>query len=345
MNPYPSLPLLRLTAWSALSAYGHGSEPFRAGVLTRTHPDGLVPGFDPREVLGRKGTRTMDRVTGLAVATVGHLVRDEDRGARTALVLGTTTGSAQSIMDLTRASLTGERPFDVEPATIPSSVMNCAAAQCAIWHRLEGPNVTLACGQTSGLFALGYARRLLVSGRADAVICGAAEEYSYSRAWLEQLSRPMSGVAIDTVMLGEGAAALRLTFEPSPAESVLATVLAVDSGYAAPEASVENAVRRVVHRALERAGIEDSREVWAALPSGLSPAEHSTLLDLFGAAAVDRLPAPGELLGDTGAATAAFQLAVALTAAPDAPGRVVVLSCTDPDGTVAAAVLRLGRES
>ena len=277
----------------------------------------------------------MDRVTGLAVATVGRLVRDEDRGARTALVLGTTTGSVQSMMDLTRTSLTGERPFDIEPATIPNTVMNCAAAQCAIWHRLEGPNATLACGHTSGLFALGYARRLLMAGRADAAICGAAEEYSPARAWLEELARPGS----EPVPLGEGAAALRLTLDP--AEPALATVLAVDSGYAAPEDSVGDAVRAVVRRALTRAGIEDPREVWAALPSGLSPAERSALLDLFGAETVDRLPAPGDLLGDTGAATAAFQLATALAAAPEAPGHVVVLSCTDPDGTVAAAVLRL----
>jgi 3-oxoacyl-[acyl-carrier-protein] synthase II len=337
----PSRPRPRLTAWSALSAYGHGSEPFRAGIRTRTPPFGAtssipVPDFDPREVLGRKGTRTMDRVTGLAVATVGRLVRDEDRGARTALVLGTTTGSAQSIMDLTRASLTGDRPFDIEPATIPNSVMNCAAAQCAIRHRLEGPNATLACGHTSGLFALGYARRLLMTGRADAAILGAAEEYSPARAWLAQLSRRP---ASDAVLLGEGAAALRLTLDQT--EPALASVLAVDSGYAAAETSAGGAVHDVVRRALERAGIEDPCEVWAALPSGLSPAERSALLDLFGTETVDRLPAPGDLLGDTGAATAAFQLATALAAAPEAPGHIVVLSCTDPDGTVAAAVLRL----
>ena len=197
---------MNITAWSAVSGYGHGRAAFTEGVLAgrRTAagldpgrwpapgPEpkaGLVPQFDPRTALGRKGTRTMNRVTGLAVAAVGELADDPAADkAGLALVLGTTTGSVQSMMDFTRASLTGERPFDVEPAVIPNSVMNCAAAQCAIWHRIQGPNITLAGGRPSGLLALAYARRLLLAERADAVLCGAAEEYSPARSWLDRKS-------------------------------------------------------------------------------------------------------------------------------------------------------------
>lgn len=174
-----------ITAWSAVSPYGIGRAVFAEGLRERrgtvtelgpehgSTPDGVgcvVPAFGIRDVLGKKGTRSMDRVTGLAVTAVGSLLDDADRnravgtGEGAAFALGTTTGSAQSMMDFTRDSLTGEQPFFVDPARFPNTVMNCAAGQSAIWYQLKGPNATIAGGRTAGLHALNYSRRLL--GRA-----------------------------------------------------------------------------------------------------------------------------------------------------------------------------------
>ncbi|MGI5458720.1 beta-ketoacyl synthase N-terminal-like domain-containing protein [Streptomyces sp. CA-249302] len=199
-----------ITAWSAVSAFGVGREPFTAGVrggrpvvtdLDRERwpaPVGracLVPGGDPRELLGRKGTRSMDRVTGLAVAAVGRLL-DDGSGERipgleedTGLVLGTSNGSVSSIMTFTRDSLTEERPYLVDPTRFPNTVMNCAAGQSAIRHGLRGPNVTIAGGRASALLALNHARRLQHCGHARSVVCGAAEEFSPERAWLDWHAR------------------------------------------------------------------------------------------------------------------------------------------------------------
>src|SRR5699024_7600310 len=85
----------------------------------------------------------------------------EDAG----LVLGTHTGSAQSIMDFTRESLVSAKPFYVDPSLFPNTVMNCAAGQSAIWHQLKGPNTTIAGGRGTGLLALQYALRLQRAGR------------------------------------------------------------------------------------------------------------------------------------------------------------------------------------
>jgi len=362
-----------ITAWTAVSPYGLGREAFAEGVLARRRtaaavlpgpravPDAracLVPDFDPRAVLGKKGTRAMNRVTGLAVTAVGALVgrdtgdagdvggtaRADEPDCDTALVLGTTTGSVQSMMDFTRASLTGERPFDVEPAVIPNSVMNCAAAQCAIWHRLEGPNTTLACGRPSALLALAYARRLLLGGRARTVLCGAAEEYSSARAWLERRSRSVESAG-SPVPLGEGAAVLRV--ELGAPHGALAEVLAVESRFRLPGTSVAEVVEAVARTAVEQAGI-DRREVWAAVSSGLCDEETGVLGELFGARTVNQVPLTAELLGDTGAACAAFQLtatlAVAAYEAPEArcDGRIAVVTSVDREGAVTAAVLRMG---
>ncbi|MFC1418476.1 beta-ketoacyl synthase N-terminal-like domain-containing protein [Streptacidiphilus cavernicola] len=353
--------MLTVTGWSAVSPYGLGRDAFTEGVLAR-RPTGaapdraryptpdeqacLVPNFDVRQVLGRKGTRAMNRVTGLAVSAVGALARPDGEGPGTALVLGTTTGSLQSMTDFTRASLTGDRPFDVDPTVIPNSVMNCAAAQCAIWHRIEGPNTTLACGRPSGLLALAYARRLLRNGRADAALCGAAEEYTSARSWIEHHSRDGA-----PALLGEGAAVLRVELGGGGPDGERgggrgarsSAVLALHSRVRLPGADTAAVVAAVVRQALLQAELT-ADQVWAAIPSGLCAEETTALEAAFGADPLHRVPPVAELLGDTGAASAAFQLATALALAAEAPGRIAVVTSVDPDGMVAAAVLRLAQE-
>jgi 3-oxoacyl-[acyl-carrier-protein] synthase II len=287
---------------------------------------------------------TVLTVTGWSAVSSYGLGRDSltegfrsGRRTDTALVLGTTTGSLQSMMDFTRDSLTGDRPFDVDPTLIPNSVMNCAAAQCAIRHRIEGPNTTLACGRPSGLLALAYGRRLLVNGRADSALCGAAEEYTAARSWIEHHNR---GGA--PTLLGEGAAVLRVRL--GTADDVReSAVLALHSRMRLPGASTAAVVAAVVRQALDRAGLTPD-QVWAAVPSGLCAEETGALESVLGAEAVRQLPLTSELLGDTGAASAAFQLVAALATADRAPGRIAVVTSADPDGMVAAAVLRLAQQ-
>lgn len=347
---------MKITAWSAVSPYGLESDAFAAGVRARRTTIGpvderfgaepgsracLVPDFDIRAVLGKKGTRDMNRVTALAVTAVGTVLGrtagpSEPAGPDTALVLGTTTGSVQSMTDFTRASLTGDRPYDVEPGVIPNSVMNCAAAQCAIRHGIQGPNTTLAAGRAGGLLALVYARRLLRTGRARAVLCGGAEEYSAARSWLEARSRDDA-----PALLGEGAALLRVEDACASALPALATVLAVHSRVLPDDGDTAPGVREAVEETLASAGVT-AADIWAAVPSGLEDAEREALGALFPRQVSERIAAVGELIGDTGAAAGAFQLASVVAAAPEAAGRHAVITSVDPQGLVAAAVLRLG---
>ncbi|GIJ75559.1 beta-ketoacyl synthase N-terminal-like domain-containing protein [Virgisporangium ochraceum] len=343
-----------ISAWAAVSPFGIGRDAFvdglAAGVGTATAVDTdvwpvpdtracLVPAFDIVEQLGRKGTRSMDRVTGLAVTTVGQLV--DGPGDGVALVLGTTTGSAQSIMDFTRDSLVAEKPFFVDPARFPNTVMNSATGRCAIRFGLTGPNTTVAGGRVSGLHALTYARRLLDSGRADTVLCGAVEEYSTERSWLEWHSR---GPDEPDTVLGEGGVVVRLE-RPGPVpRPALAQILAVRCGVVVGD-DVRPALHRCVRGALMAAGVS-ATDVWAALPGGAAGSDHEAeVLAGFLPDAATVLPGVTSLIGDTSAAAATFQLAVALALArdtPDAAGRVVLLTSTDRSGGVGCAVLRLG---
>ncbi|GAA1244436.1 hypothetical protein GCM10009676_32780 [Prauserella halophila] len=402
-----------ITAWSAISACGVGAEAHRTAYADPARrPDPAPVGepvpaeahvaadFDVTEALGPKGTSSMDRCSALAVATAADLatvvecpegaLRGADahaaqEGVVAGVVLGTTSGSAQTQFDFTRESLTRKKPYRVNPALMPFALMNSAAGQTAIRHGLTGPNTTIAGGRMSGLSTLRYGSRLLATGRADAVLCGAVEEYGPARQWIADQRRADAGSAAGRP-LGEGAAVLLL--EPAapdggdhtgenhdgenhdggdhtgenhdgenhdggnhdggdrtggqdtggqqhPARTPLAELLGIDTRVAVdddPAAALEVCIRRT----LERAGVaaSDVRTVAVSAPPGeLAAAERDALARTIGHADVRD---PGEILGDTGAATGPFQVTLLL----DRPG-LALATAVDEDGNLGCGLLRV----
>jgi 3-oxoacyl-[acyl-carrier-protein] synthase II len=352
-----------ITAYAALSPYGSSAGDFAAGVRAgpvvpapldsrrwhapQTHA-ALVPGFDVRTAVGTKGVRTMDRISGLAVAAAGMLLGGESLpkprprlsgvDGATAVVLGIDTGSVDSMMAFTRSSITAKRPYHVDAAHFPNVVMNRAAAQVAIWHGLRGANATVAGGRVAGLLALNYTRRLHRAGRADAIVCGGVEEFSASRGWLAHHTAPDG-----TATLAEGCALLLC--EPADharayGRAELAEVCALAFGVYPHGADVRAALGAVARTALAKAGVSGG-DVWAAVTSGGSAAEPEALGDVVTA---DMTIDPTRLVGDAGAASIPFGLAAAFALAAHAPaaaGRHIVAVAADRDGGLGCAVLRL----
>lgn len=351
-----------ITAWSAVSPFGFGQEAFIAGVgagqsvasLVDTEkwpvPDSracMVPGFSIAEHVGAKGTRAMNRVTGLSVTLLSRFVGGDSgglpnpAGERTGLVLGTTAGSLHSGMDFTRVSMTAKKPTHVDPASVPTSVMNSAAGQCAIRLGLKGPNATIAGGRAAGLLGLSYARRLLSNGRADTVLCGSVEEFSVERSWLEH--HLWAPAFPDRKPIGEGGAAFRLELADQAAGEPVAELVAVASRVA-PRGKPGDALTAAVQEVVKRADT-DLADVWSVVSSGFSASdeESQALVALFGADVLDRIPDVAALIGDTGAASAAFGVAAVLAAVhwnPGGRGRLSLVTAIDPDGLVVVAALR-----
>ena len=344
---------LVVSGWSAVSPFGLGADAFAAGVRTRTvtaaPPDRerwpgpaaaacLVPGFDIRAQLGPKGTRSMDRATALAVIGVGMVLDGVALpAAETALVLGTTTGSVRSMIGFTRDSLTGRQPFDVDPAQFPNTVMNRAAGQSAIWHGLKGPNTTLAGGLPTVLLALNYARRLYRAGRASAVLCGAVEEYSSEREWLEW----HNGGARQSAPLGEGCVIFLLEPEAralARGRTPLADVHPARFGAFATPAAAREVLRDRIVAALADAGAA-GEEVRSVAPHGgdddYGTAELAALRDVFGD--VEAVSC-GDLIGETASVSAGFQLATLLATGAGTTG---VVTSVDRDGVAGATVVRV----
>lgn len=349
---------LVLSGWSVLSPFGVGRDVFAQGVsagtpalLPAASPPmsqvGVVPGFDVREALGAKGTRAMDRVTGLAVTTVGLVLEEMTEGVgdgeEIALVLGTTTGSLHSMMEFVKDSFIQSKPFQVDPARFPNAVMNRAAGQCAIWYGLRGPNATIAGGRAAGLAVLEYASRLCTRERATGVLCGVAEEFSEHRAWLEY----SAAGAVDRP-LGEGCAVFVLESADSAHRAgrrTLAELVRVEMGVWSTEVPVEAALSRLLRRVLNDTAVpvSDIGVVMAGGDSvtdpcaGFAAAERAGIRDVLPDTEIRTV---SELVGDAGAATGGFQLAALLAAAETMWPSHAVITSVDPDGVVGCALIR-----
>ncbi|MFF9571362.1 beta-ketoacyl synthase N-terminal-like domain-containing protein [Streptomyces sp. NPDC014685] len=352
---------LVVSGWAVSSPYGLGREGFTTGLhegrtaLTGLDGEqwpvpyeraGLITGFDIRAVLGRKGTRSMDRVTAIAATTVGMLLEEyatgpADDAEHTGLVLGT-SGSVQSIMDFTRDALTGKAPYLVDPAKFPNTVMNCPTGHSAIRHTLKGPNVTVSAGAATGLLALNYASRLLRGGHAGALLAGAAEEFSLQRARLEQAADHHGGEAGP---LGEGAALFLLESAEAARRAhrtPLATVLGCRFRAFRSTDRAGAVLKNCIDDVLAAAGHtpDDIALIAPGTPPGILGKQERTALDHLTAPRTEVRP----LIGDTTAAGAAFQLAAVLAAPaarPDLAGRPALVTALDRDGTVGVALLRL----
>jgi len=365
-DPLPPETLV-ITGWSAVSPHGLGREEFAAGVrggaktASKAAADlgplpssdvCTVPGFDIQGLLGKKGTAKMDRLTALAlVASDGLLLDGEgNRTVRTddttGVVLGISMGSLENVTGFLRQSYTNELPFYVDAGRIPFGSLNHAAGATAIRHGLKGPNTTVAGGRVSGLLALNYARRLMSQGRATKYLVGSAEEFSAAHAWFEHTA---AGPGEHAPLLGEGCGLFLVEHAGTAERPVLAAVLSVETRVDIDD-DPHAAVTACARRALDRAGV-GADEVWAAVPcaapTAAGRAEYEALTALLPAAALSRVPSM-ELLGDTSAASASFQIGAVLAITetdPESRGRIALVSAVDRDGAVACAVLRLMGES
>jgi 3-oxoacyl-[acyl-carrier-protein] synthase II len=198
------------------------------------------------------------------------------------------------------------------------------------------------------------------SGRASAVLCGAAEEFSPARARLEALTCGETPSASPTAapsegerpggstILGEGCAMVLLEPGGRPAgyrRTELAELLALEFGVYRELTDVRPALAGCMSRVFTAAH-ESPARLWAAVSSGANlpaQAEDAALAEILG----DRVPVrlrTTDLVGDAGAASATFGLTalLALAAAePAAHGRTALLTAVDRDGVVGCALLRL----
>ncbi len=151
------------------------------------HQAGEIRPFEPRDYLGERNLRPIDRTSRLLLVAAGQALKAagypaDDAAAMSeqevGLVLGTTFCSVRTIAEFDRRGLQ-LGPSYASPFDFANSVINAAAGQAAIWFGLRGSNSTVSAGEASGLAAIAYATDQIRGGRASALLAGGAEELCF----------------------------------------------------------------------------------------------------------------------------------------------------------------------
>ena len=315
--------------------------------------DGSNGTFDPDAYMEPKEQRKVDPFIYYAVSAADQALADADWDPQTdedqiatGVLIGSGIGGLQGIIDA-GDTLRERGPRRVSPFFIPGRLINLAAGQVSIRHKLRGPNHSVVTACSTGAHAIGDASRLIGLGDADVMVAGGTESpicriamagFAACKALStsynddpKSASRPYDE-ARDGFVMGEGAGVVVLE-ELEHAKARGAKIYAEVIGYGlsgdafhitAPSEDGEGAYR-CMQSAMKRAGITASDIDY------INAHGTSTMADTIELGAVERLvgdaassismsstkSAIGHLLGAAGAVEAIFaSLAIRDNVAP-----------------------------
>ena len=187
---------------------------------------GLVEGFDPVELLGKKKQCRVARFTQLAIAAADEAVGDaaslsEVAPSRIGVIVGVGFGGLE-VIEAMRDNLRDRGARAVSPYALPSAIANAAAAEVAIRIGAGGPCFVTCASCASGAIAITQGVDLVRSGAVDIAVVGGAEAAvtSSAIAGFDRLSALARGSATPQsrpfdlertgFVIGEGAAMIVL---------------------------------------------------------------------------------------------------------------------------------------
>lgn len=144
---------------------------------------GEIPGFEPKEILGKEGLLDLDRATKLLLCATQFALKDskivvsEENASHISVVIGTTFGSLHSISSFNRDAYV-EGPKYVNPSRFPNTVGNSPASRLAIKFRIQGPNTTISTSMCAFSDALDYGIDFIHLNRVKTMLIGAVEDFS-----------------------------------------------------------------------------------------------------------------------------------------------------------------------
>jgi 3-oxoacyl-[acyl-carrier-protein] synthase II len=168
-----------VTGIGVVSCCGVGADALWTG-LQGPAPEGerRVPDFDVTRWFDTKEARQIDRFAQFAVAVADMAL--EDAGPldvdpeRAGVVMGTGVGGFETLQN--QVLVYGERGARrISPRLVPMMMANAGAAAVSIRTGWHGPSETITTACAAGTHSIGYAARLVASGRIDVAIGGGSE--------------------------------------------------------------------------------------------------------------------------------------------------------------------------
>ena len=245
INFDPSAPLsgrrVVVTGVGAVTCAGAGADALWNALLKGQAPlSRRVPEFPTEHLGGPKELRRLDPFTLYALAAADEAWLQSGLEAthdNAASVIATGIGGLQTLTDQLEV-LNTKGANRVSPFMIPMMMPNAASAAISLRFGLRGPCETITTACAAGTHAIGYAARLIATGRVDVAVTGGAEavmtpvaEAGFANMTAlsnSGVSRPFD-VARDGFVMGEGAGALVLE-SLEHAQRRGATILAEISG-------------------------------------------------------------------------------------------------------------------
>lgn len=343
-----------ITALSVVSPYGLGIEEFSRGYHNSpgyplsdlisvssewgvNKKGALVPDYDLKSYLGRRGLRNLDRLTAnlsTAMELIHHELGFEQLDQRrkffndeqVSIVLGT-PGPIQSIADFDLKTVL--EPDLVQPGLFPNVVFNSSASYAAIRKFIKASCVTVTNGEPSSLDAIRIGSSQLLSGRANLAFVGGAIEMTpwhiaLCAASQEEIPILSEGVLLLSLENANGVLARKAPF--------LGTVCATTSLFSSDLAKVlKEGLRRISSEAFS--DYESITHVYANrmdLMDEVLDFEHVTINDLS-----ERFGYLGPLFGVTALISALVDLSVPQGA------RILIIN-TGMEGNLTAALFTKG---
>jgi 3-oxoacyl-[acyl-carrier-protein] synthase II len=298
---------------------------------------GEIRGFKPKDFLSPLVYRKMGRSSRLSVVASlealqdSKLPIDDTHRDRIGVIVGTGYGNS-GLTDEYFVSFMEGGPSGANPLLFADTVPNTAGSHISLHHRLRGPITTFCQNLISAELAIDYACRLLMDGRAEAMLVGGVDELSpivmHAFSVVRALNPSPEPIIGQGMVLGEGACVLVLErreealARKAPVYGEIAGV-APNSGVTTPghlEAEGRS-MRRALRECLDLFGdegrIPDLISLSANFSRELDPLEFQVLQDLLGDS-LPRIPlTPLKYFAGEYAGSGALRLALVLLSIRD----------------------------